>query len=99
MLKIIHFKNGILILKLSPFHVVIITWKGGNGMCLVYVTNTKNGKAYVYESTNYWDEEKEQSPSKRACIGKFGDEGNVLPSKRLTRATTCKARSRPISHN
>nr|WP_319219061.1 hypothetical protein [uncultured Trichococcus sp.] len=52
-------------------------------MSLVYVTNKKNGTTYVYESTNYWDKEKKQSRSKRVCIGKLDEAGNLVPSKRL----------------
>lgn len=53
-------------------------------MSLVYVKNKKNGTTYVYESTNYWDKEKKKSRSKRVCIGKLDEAGNLIPSKRLT---------------
>ncbi len=53
-------------------------------MSLIYVPNKKNGTTYVYESTNYWDKEKKQSRSKRVCVGKLDEEGNFIPSKRLT---------------
>lgn len=53
-------------------------------MALVYVKNKKNGTTYVYESTNYWDKEKQQSRSKRVCIGKLDDDGNLIASKRLS---------------
>lgn len=52
-------------------------------MSRVYVLNKKNGITYVYESSNYWDKEKKQSRSKRVCIGKLDDNGNLVPSKRL----------------
>lgn len=52
-------------------------------MAIVHVKNKKNGTTYVYESTNYWDKEKKQSRSKRVCIGKLDDKGNMIPSKRL----------------
>jgi transposase len=52
-------------------------------MSLVYVPNKKNGITYVYESTNYWDKEKKQSRSKRVCVGKLDQQGNLIPSKRL----------------
>ena len=42
------------------------------------------GTTYVYESTDYWVKEKQQSRSKRVCIGKLDDEGQLVPSKRLT---------------
>ena len=53
-------------------------------MGLIYVPNKKNGITYVYESTNYWDKDKKQSRSKRICIGKLDENGNLIPSKRLT---------------
>jgi len=53
-------------------------------MSLVHVLNKKNGITYVYESTNYWDKEKKQSRSKRVCVGKLDEAGNLVPSKRLT---------------
>lgn len=37
----------------------------------------------MYESTNYWDREKQQSRSKRICIGKLDEAGNLIPSKRF----------------
>ncbi len=52
-------------------------------MAIVHVKNKRNGTTYVYESTNYWDKDKKQSRSKRICIGKLDDEGNMIPSKRL----------------
>lgn len=53
-------------------------------MNIVYVRNKKNGVTYAYQSENYWDKEKKQSRSRRVCIGKLDDEGNLVPSKRLT---------------
>lgn len=53
-------------------------------MGLVYVKNKKNGTTYVYDSTNYWDKEKHQSRSKRVCIGKLDESGNLIPSKRFS---------------
>lgn len=53
-------------------------------MGLIYVKNKTNGITYVYESTNYWDKEKKQSRSKRVCVGKLDEAGNLIPSKRLT---------------
>lgn len=49
-------------------------------MSLVYVKNKKNQTTYVYESTAYWDKEKQQSRNTRVCIGKL--ENNVfVPNK------------------
>jgi len=52
-------------------------------MSQVYVKNKKNGTTYVYESTNYWDKAKKQSRSKRVCIGKLDEAGQLITSKRL----------------
>jgi len=38
---------------------------------LVYVKNKKNQTTYVYESTAYWDKEKQQSRNTRVCVGKL----------------------------
>jgi transposase len=57
---------------------------GGDPIALVYVKNKKNGTTYVYDSTNYWDKEKQQSRSKRICIGKLDESGNLIPSKRFS---------------
>jgi len=47
---------------------------------LVYVKNKNNQTTYVYESTAYWDKEKQQSRNTRVCIGKLVN--NVLvPNK------------------
>lgn len=52
-------------------------------MSLVYVRNKKNQTTYVYESTAYWDKEKQQSRNTRVCIGKLVD--NVfVPNKQYT---------------
>ena len=52
-------------------------------MNIIHVKNKKNGITYVYESTNCWDKAKKQSRSKRVCIGKLDEQGNLIPSKRL----------------
>ena len=41
-------------------------------MALTYYKH-KNGTTYVYESVSYWDKEKQQSRSKRTCVGKLDD--------------------------
>jgi hypothetical protein len=38
---------------------------------IVYQTNKKTGVTYAYESTSYWDKEKQQSRAKRTCIGRL----------------------------
>lgn len=53
-------------------------------MSIVYVKNKRNGVTYVYESTGHWDKEKQQSRSRRTCIGKLDpDTGVLVPSKRI----------------
>src|SRR3989304_9425596 len=57
---------------------------GGVYMSLVYVKNKNNGGTYVYESSGYWDKNKQQARNKRNCIGKVDPEtGEFVPSKRL----------------
>ena len=51
-------------------------------MSLVYLKNKKNGVTYVYESSGYWDKEKQQARNTRKCIGKLDPvTGNFIPSK------------------
>lgn len=53
-------------------------------MSIVHVKNQRNGTTYVYESTGWWDKEKQQSRNKRVCIGKLDPiTGELIPSKRL----------------
>ena len=52
-------------------------------MSLVYLKNKKNGVTYVYESTGYWNKEKQQARNKRKCIGKLDPvTGELIPSKK-----------------
>ncbi|MHC1758105.1 MAG: IS1634 family transposase [Negativicutes bacterium] len=51
-------------------------------MSLVYLKNKKNGVTYVYESSGYWDKEKQQARNNRTCIGKLDPvTGKLVPSK------------------
>ncbi len=53
-------------------------------MSRVHLKNKKNGITYVYESTGYWDKEKQQARNHRKCIGKLDPvTGEFIPSKRL----------------
>ena len=53
-------------------------------MSLVNVKNKNNGVTYVYESSGYWDKNKQQARNKRKCIGKLDlVTGEFVPSKRL----------------
>ena len=52
-------------------------------MCVAIIKklNKKNGTTYVYESTSYWDKEKQQPRSKRKLIGKVDPEtGETVPT-------------------
>jgi len=50
---------------------------------IVHLKNRKTGVTYVYESTAYWDKEKQQARSHRKCIGKLDPEtGEFIPSKK-----------------
>jgi transposase len=52
-------------------------------LAIVHLKNKKNGVTYVYESEGYWDKEKQQSRSRRKCIGKLDPEtGELIPSKK-----------------
>jgi len=54
-------------------------------MSLVHLKNKDNGVTYVYESTGYWDKDKQQARNKRKCIGKLDPiTGNIIPSKKDT---------------
>lgn len=48
----------------------------------INLTNKKTGITYVYESTSYWDKEKQQPRNHRICIGRLSD-GQFIASKRL----------------
>lgn len=53
-------------------------------MSLVYLKNKRNGVTYVYESSGYWDKEKQQARNKRKCIGKLDPvSGELILSKRI----------------
>ena len=67
-------------------------------MSLVYLHNKKNGVTYVYESTGYWDKEKQQARNHRTCIGKLDPvTGEILPSKqRLAQDLSLPAKRGPV---
>jgi len=65
------------------FCVIIVTRNGGFTMATVNQENKKTGVTYVYESEGYWDKEKQQSRSRRKCIGKLDpDTGKLILSKK-----------------
>lgn len=49
---------------------------------IVYQTDKKTGVKYAYESTSYWDKEKQQPRSTRKYIGKVDPEtGEIIRKK------------------
>lgn len=51
-------------------------------MAIVRQHDKRSGITYVYESTSYWDKEKQQSRSHRKLIGRLDPEtGKVVPTK------------------
>jgi len=52
-------------------------------MAIVYQTNRKTGVRYAYESTSYWDKDKQQSRAKRTCIGRVDPETlEIIPTRK-----------------
>lgn len=72
---------------------IFIMRHGGFAMSIIYLKNKRNDITYVYESKGHWDKEKQQSRSKRICIGKLDKNGEVISSKRLP---TLKAMSKNL---
>lgn len=51
-------------------------------MAIVTQTDKRSGITYAYEATYYWDKEKQQSRSKRTCIGKVDPAtGDIIPTR------------------
>jgi len=49
---------------------------------IVFYKNKKSGITYAYESTPYWDKEKQQGRSKRRCIGHVDSTtGEIVPNR------------------
>ena len=64
-------------------------------MAIVKQLDKRSGITYVYESTSYWDKEKQQPRSKRKLIGRLDPEtGEVVPTDGRG-----KRRSRTIPDN
>ncbi len=52
-------------------------------MAIVYQTNKRTGVRYAYESTSYWDKQKQQSRARRTCIGRVDPEtGEIIPTRK-----------------
>jgi len=67
-------------------------------MSFVYLHNKKNGVTYVYESSGYWDKEKQQARNHRTCIGKLDPiTGEIIYSKKYgVQDSTTPAKRGPI---
>ncbi len=51
-------------------------------MAIITQTDKRSGITYAYETTYYWDKEKQQSRSKRTCIGKVDPvTGDIIPTR------------------
>ena len=51
-------------------------------MAIVTQTDKRSGITYAYETTYYWDKEKQQSRSKRVCVGKVDPvSGEIVPTR------------------
>lgn len=67
-------------------------------MSLVRLKNKKTGVIYIYESTGYWDKEKQQARNIRTCIGKINPEtGDFIPSKRLAKKENTTLKPGPVA--
>ncbi|MDO9534054.1 MAG: transposase, partial [Bacillota bacterium] len=66
-------------------------------MSPVYLKNKKNGVTYVYESSGYWDKDKQQARNTRKCVGKLDPvTGELIPSKRLEDETMLPGKPGPV---
>lgn len=51
-------------------------------MAIVTQTDKRTGITYAYETTYYWDKEKQQSRSKCTCVGKADPAiGDIIPTR------------------
>ena len=65
-------------------------------MAIVYQVNKKSGVTYAYESSSYWDKEKQQSRAKRKCLGKVDPvTGEIIPTRKVETSAEVK-RGRPV---
>lgn len=50
-------------------------------MAIIKQLDKRSGITYVYESTSYWDKEKQQPRAKRKLIGRLNPEnGEIVPT-------------------
>ena len=58
-------------------------------MSIITQTDKRSGITYAYETTYYWDKEKQQSRAKRTCIGKVDpDTGNIISTRGRSKKKT-----------
>lgn len=63
---------------------------------IVYQTNKKTGVTYAYESTSYWDKEKQQSRAKRTCIGRVDPVSKqIVPTRARKKPVAAPGRAKP----
>ena len=74
-------------------------------MAIITQTDKRSGITYAYETTYYWDKEKQQSRSKRICIGKVDPvSGEIVPTRGRAKKGESKtpkalpARTGPVSY-
>lgn len=76
---------------------------GENTIAIIRQKDKRSGITYAYESTSYWDREKQQSRSTRRLIGRIDEQtGNIIPTRgtnrRETQETTPALRRGPVPH-
>lgn len=74
-------------------------------MSIVTQTDKRSGITYAYETTYYWDKKKQQSRSKRVCVGKVDPvSGEIVPTRGRAKKGESKtpkalpARTGPVSY-
>ena len=66
-------------------------------MAIVTQTDKRTGITYAYETQYYWDKEKQQSRSKRVCVGKVDPVTNeIIPTRGRSRKKETPS-NRPVS--
>lgn len=61
-------------------------------MAIVTQTDKRSGITYAYETTYYWDREKQQSRSRRICVGKVDPvTGEIVPTRGRAKKGESKA--------
>ncbi len=62
-------------------------------------TNKKTGITYLFEQESYWDPNLKQSRSRRKCLGKYNEKGELIPTGKRGRPpkSTTKEQRTPSS--